>query len=329
LSKSTERSMSCYLNDRGCTQRIMAPRSILAIIALLCTLGARSQRAKSKDEKYKVLKEEWCGPHNCYDLLEVAPECEFRDIKSKYNNLSLALHPDKNPNQSDADRERYVRINKAYEILSSRRRDYDEFLRIKVSMDSPVENPIVVLVMLYFGISFVVLFYQRDTQKKVKEAILKHNDVVRYYWDQKSIDLTGKRKDKKSPRSKSRKKKKKKQPQNVEEVIAGIDVEEINEVLAALNMHVPEWKGIEPSYKSACWDVATSVTWGLTELLFRARWALKYNVLGQNYSEEDREHLCMKHHRMSEVEWERLSDKQRKSMMSKSGIWNRRAKKRD
>jgi len=223
-----------------------------------------------------------------------------------------------------------VHINKAYEILSSKRRDYDEYLRIKVSMDSPVENPIVVLVMLYFGISFVVLYYQRNTQQKVKTAILKHNDVVRYYWDQKGIDLTGKRKEKKakSPRSKGRKKKKK-QVLNVEEIIEGIDSEEINRVLAELNMVVPEWRETEPSYKSACWDVATSVTWGLTELLFRARWALKYNVLGQSYSPADREHLCMKHHNMNDEQWEKLSEKQRQKMLSKGGIWNHRAKKRD
>jgi len=308
----------------------MASRSLSTIVVLLCCLiGVWCQSAKSKDEKYKVLKEEWCGSHDCYDLLGVSAECEFREIKSKYNNLSLALHPDKNPNQSDADRERYVRINKAYEILSSKRRDYDEYLRIKVSMDSPVESPIVVLVLLFFGISFVVLFYQRNTQQKVKELILKHNDVVRYYWDQRDIDLTGKRKEKKSPRSKGRKKKKNKQSLSVEEIIAGIDTEEINEVLAELNMVVPEWRETEPTYKSACWDVATSVTWGLTELLFRARWALKYNVLGQSYSQEDREHLCMKHHKMNDEQWDKLSEKDRQKMLSKGGKWNHGAKKRN
>ncbi len=102
-------------------------------------------------------------------------------------------YQDKNPDQSDADKERYVLINKAYEILSSKRRDYDEYLRIKVSMDSPVENPVVVLVLLFFGISYAVLFYQRHTQQKVKGLILQNAEVVRYYWDKKKIDLTGKR----------------------------------------------------------------------------------------------------------------------------------------
>lgn len=172
----------------------MASRAgLLSIILALCLLGVWSQSSRSKDEKYKVLKGEWCGPDNCYELLGVSPDVEFRDIKSKYNNLSLSLHPDKNPNQSDADRELYVRINKAYEILSSKRNDYDEYLRIKVSMDSPVESPLMVLFVLYLGIAGVVLFYQRQTQKKVKDAILKNNEVIRYYWDKKGIDLTGKR----------------------------------------------------------------------------------------------------------------------------------------
>merc|ERR1719242_2911205 len=97
-----------------------------------------------------------------------------------------------------------IRINKAYEILSPKRNDYDEYLRIKVSMDSPVENPVVVLFLLYLGIAGAVLFYQRQTQKRVKELILKNHDVIRYYWDKKGIDLTGKRKEKKSPRGRGR-----------------------------------------------------------------------------------------------------------------------------
>jgi len=295
----------------------------------LCLLGVWSQSGKSRDEKYKVLKGDWCGEYNCYDLLEVSPEVEFREIKSKYNNLSLSLHPDKNPNQSDADRERYVRINKAYEILSSKRNDYDEYLRIKVSMDSPVESPIVVMALLFFVISYVVLFYQRQNQQKVKAAILKNNDVVRYYWEKKKIDLTGKRKESsKSPRGKGRRKKKTKgSTKSPEEIAASIDVDEINEVLAALNMHVTEWRNTEPTYKAACWDVATSVTWAVTQLLFRARWALKYKLLGQDYSDDDREHLCMKHNKMTDEEWELISEAQRQELLNKKGIWNKNRRK--
>ena len=147
----------------------------------------------AQGDKYDVLKEDYCGDFNCYKLLDVTPEAEFRDIKQKYNNLSLELHPDKNPNQSQADKDRYVRINKAYEILSSKRRDYDEYLRIKSSIDSPVESPILVIILLYLGIAGVVLFYQKQQQQQCKDAILQQPAVVRYYWEEKKLDLTGKK----------------------------------------------------------------------------------------------------------------------------------------
>merc|ERR1712228_307296 len=169
------------------------------------TLSVVNGQDQPKD-RYEVLKEEWCGKYNCYDLLDVTPDVEFRDIKQRYNNLSLELHPDKNVNASKEEKERYVRINKAYEILSSKRRDYDEYLRIKVSLDSPVESPIVVLVLLYLGIAYVVLHYQRQQQKQCKKAILGNATVIRYYWEKKKIDLTGKKKPSKSPRGKGKKK---------------------------------------------------------------------------------------------------------------------------
>ena len=133
------------------------------------------------------------------------------------------------------------------------------------------------------------------------------------------------RKEKKSPRAKGRKKKKQSGPKTVEEIVAEIGVEEINAVLSKLNMHVPERRVTEPTYKAACWDVATSVTWAFTELLFRARWALKYNVLGQDYSQDDREHLCMKHHQMTDEQWEATSQQKRDKMLSKGGVWNQNA----
>ena len=169
--------------------------SFLAFIlcVLWITISLVSAQEEGKRDKYEVLKEEWCGKDNCYEILDVTPDVDFKEIKSRYNNLSLTLHPDKNPNGTEEEKELYVRINRAYEILSSKRRDYDEYLRIKSSMDSPVESPIIVLILLYLGIAYVVLYYQRQQQQKCKDAILKNAQVIRYYWDERKIDLTGKR----------------------------------------------------------------------------------------------------------------------------------------
>eukprot|EP01084_Bolivina_argentea_P039056 72190_1 len=65
--------------------------------------GQGGRQQNSNRDKYDVLKEEWCGDYDCYDLLGADQSSEFREIKQKYNNLSLALHPDKNPNQSTED----------------------------------------------------------------------------------------------------------------------------------------------------------------------------------------------------------------------------------
>ena len=96
-------------------------------------------------------------------------------------------------------------------------------------------------------------------------------------------------KDKKSPRGRGKKKKKQSSNRCPEEFKASIEVDEINEVLTALNMHVAEWKKEEPTYKKALWIVATSLGWAMTELLFRMRWTLKYQLLGQELSDDDRE----------------------------------------
>jgi len=294
----------------------MASRSLFAFGAMLLFLIGVLSEGDSKSDRYKVLKGEWCGEYNCYELLDVSPDVEFRDIKSRYNNLSLALHPDKNPNQTAADKERYVRINKAYEILSSKRRDYDEYLRIKVSMDSPVEHPIVVALFLYFVMAYVVLFYQRQTQQKVKEAILKNNDVVRYYWEKKGVDLTGKRK-------KAKKKRKGGDRRSPKQIIEETTVQQINSVLSALNMRVPEWRPTVPTYSGACWDVFHSVTWAFTELLFQARWTVKYRVCGMPYSQDDREHLCMKHFQIGDEEWEAMGEQKQKEFLQRRGPWNK------
>lgn len=169
----------------------MRTYSVIAFCAFLILQSVSAQDGQR--DKYDVLKEDYCGEYNCYDVLDVKADADFREIKQRYNNLSLALHPDKNPNQTQEEKDKYVRINKAYEILSSKRRDYDEYERIKSSLDSPVESPIVVLIGLYLGIAGVVLYYKKQQQQQYKDAILQEPAVIRYYWEDKKIDLTGKK----------------------------------------------------------------------------------------------------------------------------------------
>eukprot|EP01083_Nonionella_stella_P080340 220764_1 len=295
------------------------------IISGILSTQAQPQGDGPKD-KYDVFKEEWCGAYNCYELLDVTPDVDFREIKQRYNNLSLALHPDKNPNASDDEKEHYVRINKAYEILGSKRRDYDEYLRLKEALNSPVESPILVVLFLYLGIAYVVLYYQRQQQKQCKDAILKNMSVIRYYWDEKKIDLTGKKK--KSPKKgKKRGRKDKASTQSVCEIKDAIGIDEVNELISTLNLSVPGWKNTEPTYKQALIDTVTSVLWAASQILFQVRWILMYKVLKQSYSDSDREYLCRKHLKKSEMEWNAMPEADRVKLLNKPGKWKKRVKK--
>eukprot|EP01083_Nonionella_stella_P280640 954692_1 len=301
----------------------MASLSQILLSIFLITLIFVDGQPNQKRDKYDVLKEEWCGDYNCYEILEITPDVDFRDIKQRYNNLSLTLHPDKNPNQTTEEKERYVRINKAYEILSSKRRDYDEYLRIKVSLDSPIESPIIVLIILYLLIAGVVLYYQKQQQEVRKEAILQNASVVRYYWEQKKIDLTGK---KKSPKKGKNKNKNKNASQNITEIKENINIDELNRLIKKLNLQVPGWKNTEPTYKQALIDVLSSILWLFSEVLFQIRWILKYKLLKQNYNDADREYLCRKHYNKSETEWYAMPEQDRIKLLNKPGKWRKKDK---
>lgn len=63
-----------------------------------------------------------------YDLLEVPPDADTNAIKKAYKRQALKWHPDKNPNNPDAE-EMFKKVSEAYEVLSSeeKRRNYDRF----------------------------------------------------------------------------------------------------------------------------------------------------------------------------------------------------------
>lgn len=63
-----------------------------------------------------------------YDVLGVAKDAELSDIKAAYRRLAIKHHPDKNPDDPDAE-ERFKEVNEAFEILSDpqKRQAYDRF----------------------------------------------------------------------------------------------------------------------------------------------------------------------------------------------------------
>ncbi len=65
-----------------------------------------------------------------YEMIGVSRQADFKEIKQAYRRLALKLHPDRNPDDPDAE-ERFKEAAEAYDVLSNpeKRRIYDRFGR--------------------------------------------------------------------------------------------------------------------------------------------------------------------------------------------------------
>ena len=69
-----------------------------------------------------------------YEILEVGRDSDPEEIKKAYRKLAIQFHPDRNPNDKEAE-EKFKELSEAYSILSDRekRRMYDQFGHAGVS----------------------------------------------------------------------------------------------------------------------------------------------------------------------------------------------------
>jgi DnaJ-class molecular chaperone len=79
-----------------------------------------------------------------YDVLDVSPNAEDKDIKKSYRKLALKYHPDRNPDNKIESENKFKEISAAYDILSDKekRNNYDKFgLDAVKNMGGPNINP--------------------------------------------------------------------------------------------------------------------------------------------------------------------------------------------
>ena len=86
-----------------------------------------SSRRKNRNERDDVSRLSRSG-NSLYELLDIPKTSTNEEIKKKYRRLALKYHPDKNPDNVEAE-EMFKKINHANSILSDEKKRplYDEY----------------------------------------------------------------------------------------------------------------------------------------------------------------------------------------------------------
>jgi len=100
-----------------------------------------------------------CG-QSLYELLDIPKESTVQDIKKKYRKLALKYHPDKNPNNPEAE-EMFKKINHAHSILSDekKREVYDNYGSFGLYLAEQFGDELVPQIMMFSSKWFQCLFF--------------------------------------------------------------------------------------------------------------------------------------------------------------------------
>jgi molecular chaperone DnaJ len=126
--------------------------------------------------------------NNLYEILGVAKNATKDEIKKAYKKLAMQFHPDKNPNNKEAE-EKFKEISHAADILidDEKRSKYDRF----GSTDSNQFNPDDMVNDL-----FSHFFKQRKRQnEEIDPIVLKHKISIKDYYLKKEQKISFKRKE--------------------------------------------------------------------------------------------------------------------------------------
>ena len=90
---------------------------LLAALTTVATVCAQPEKQRD------------CGGRTCYDVLGITSGSSDEEVKKAYRALAKQWHPDKNPDNVEEAQGHFTDIGNAYEILSTERHKYDQYLR--------------------------------------------------------------------------------------------------------------------------------------------------------------------------------------------------------
>ncbi|SHF40054.1 TraG family conjugative transposon ATPase [Chryseobacterium sp. OV279] len=96
-----------------------------------------------EEDVYAVYEKESKGQYTYYDILGIAFDAGFDEVKEAFRKLAIEYHPDKNLNNPDYDNEKFYTIYEAYETLSDqgKRKAYNETQLILIQANEIIQQP--------------------------------------------------------------------------------------------------------------------------------------------------------------------------------------------
>lgn len=240
----------------------------------------------------------FCGDENCFEILGIQRNASKAEVRRAYRRLSAEKHPDKRPGDEKAVDE-FQKIGTAYETLTddAKRAKYEDYLdnpgkywqytlaNVK-EVYAPKSNVFLVITGI---IGIATLIHWLNMNHCYKQTLLRLKQTQEF-------------------------------KREVERLIKSRQAATREEAEGMINLDVvgldePNWRNLIVFRIIAFpGHVAKLAMWNLT-------WIINYRIKKREYSDDDKVYLIQKNLKISEKEWEELSEKD-KELYFREELWD-------